>query len=92
MDTIPIFHPTLKKSLERTKPLEYTITQAGAATAVKYPKDDAMAVMRPACNVSPGKFNVIGPSIATVAVPERMLAKMVVKNTFRTSETILQRH
>ena len=78
METNPIFQPTFRKSFAFTIPLEYTIVHAGAATAVKYPNADAMAVTNPICKVSLPKFIVIGPNTATVAELESTLAKVVV--------------
>jgi hypothetical protein len=47
VDAKKTFHPALKKSFARIIPLEYTMVQAGAATAVKYPNEEAMAVTIP---------------------------------------------
>ena len=84
---MPTFQPTFKKSTAFTIPLEYTIVQAGAATAVKYPKAEAIAVTSPECMGSLPIFSVTGPNTATVAELESTFAKVVVMSTTIASET-----
>ena len=81
IETNPTFQPAFKKSFALTKPLEYTIVHAGAATAVKNPNAEAKAVTNPKCNESEPIFNVIGPKTATVAELDNTLAIVVVMTT-----------
>ena len=54
------------------------MVQAGAAITVKYPKEEAIAVIKPRCIVSCPKWIVIGPKTATVAELLNTFANSVV--------------